>query len=465
MRLNLRRFLAGFLVVAVLILSVGISPAEAAHKKKRVHQQPNRYAAIVIEASTGYVLSAENADKRLYPASLTKMMTLYLTFEALTEGRITKNQRITASRRAAAQEPSSLGLVPGDDIRVEDAILSIATKSANDSAVALAEAIGGSEDRFARAMTAKARKLGMNNTRFVNASGLFNASQFSTARDMATLSQALVRDYPKHYRYFSTNTFTYKDNTYMNHNKLMSSYEGMDGLKTGYVYASGYNLAASAVRNGTRLIGVVFGGRTARSRNDTMAKLLNKSFERISDVRVASLAKKGQAGQLPVRRPATIQSMTEVASIDAPNAYPDTGASLSGHDLPVIDQGDTDIVDDNRAVRITRGNPPVGFQLPILTPATALAETPQEQPQPATDKEGGWAIQIGAFASRDASLKATEAAKSTLQGKLRDAVSVAAPLMTNRGMIYRARLSGIARNAATEACRILRGSCLILTAD
>jgi len=444
MRLNPTRFLTTILVITILILALAAGPAEAGHKKRHVfRQQPDRYAAVVIEASTGYVLSAQNADKKLYPASLTKMMTLYLTFEALSQGRISKHQRIAVSRRAAAQEPSSLGLQAGDEIRVEDAILSIATKSANDSAVTLAEAIGGSEDRFARAMTAKARQLGMNNTRFVNASGLFKKAQVSTARDMATLSQAIIRDYPGYYRYFSTSTFAYNDNIYMNHNKLMNSYQGMDGIKTGYVYASGYNLAASAVHNGTRLIGVIFGGRTARSRNNAMAKLLNQSFARIGDIRVAALAKKAPGKTVSARRPSVIQSITE-ASVDNPAPSPDiASAQFDGKGL-VVDQGDTDIADDGKTV----------LSLPVHA-APPAASAPGNR----------WAIQIGAFASRAASMKVLEAAKASLHGMLDGADSVAVPLMTSRGLIYRARLSGIARNDAAQACRILQGSCLILTAD
>ena len=429
-RLSLQRFLTVVMVMSLTILALGASPAEAAYKRRHIYRQPpERFAEIVIEASTGYVISEKNADKRLYPASLTKMMTLYLTFEALSRGTLNKYQYITVSRRASSQEPSSLGLQAGDTLRVEDAILGIATKSANDCAVSLAEAIGGSEERFARAMVIKARQLGMNNTNFVNASGLHNRAQFSTARDMAALSRALIRDYPGYYRYFSTSAFTYGDNTYLNHNKLMGSYQGMDGLKTGYVYASGFNLAASAVRSGTRLIGVIFGGRTARSRNVAMGKLLDQSFARISNVRVASLAEKQQdKSSVPARRPALLQSLADL-SADASSAQ----AAQADSTGAVIDQGDTDINEDGK--------------------------TP-----PQTASSGKWAIQVGTFSSRDASVQALKTAKKTLHGAF-NGVDRITPLMTNRGMIYHAKLSGLVRNDAKQACRILKGNCLVLTVE
>jgi D-alanyl-D-alanine carboxypeptidase len=244
-------------------------------------RMPGLYAEIVIDAATGEVLSQKNADTRLYPASLTKMMTLYLTFEALSQGKLDLSQSLPVSREAAAQEPSSLRLKAQGSIRVEDAILAITTKSANDCAVVLSEAVGGSEEDFARAMNDKACQIGMTNTHFVNASGLPDKGHFSTVRDMALLSQALLRDYPQYYHYFSVRSFTYHGHTYPNHNRLMNRYPGMDGMKTGYIDASGYNLSASAVRDGTRLIGVVFGGKTARRRDDTMAKLLNQGFTKI----------------------------------------------------------------------------------------------------------------------------------------------------------------------------------------
>ncbi len=478
-RLILQRFLKAVLVLSVVILAISTSPAEAAHRKRHhVARAPvDRFSEIVIEASTGYVLSERNADKRLYPASLTKMMTLYLTFDAIDKGALKKSQYIRISKRAASQEPSSLGLAPGDTIRVEDAILAIVTKSANDCAVALAEAVGGSEDKFAYYMTLKARQLGMNNTRFVNASGLFNPSQMSSARDMSLLAQAIIRDHAKDYHYFSTAEFTYAGNSYSNHNKLMSYYRGMDGFKTGYVYASGYNLTASAVRGGTRLIGVVFGGKTARSRNDAMAKLLDQSFERMSNIRVADLVTKKHAPALPARKP-------EPAAIEVAAAVPIPAPALQFNAMGlVVEQGDTDIGTDVgedaspiTAVEKTASAGPVANFHPrpmntatLETPKQKQQEPPQKPEAPvqtaSTGGEGGsWAIQIGAYSSHDAGMRAIERAK-TLLPATPSGFDAIAPLMTNRGMIYRAQLSGLARNDAAKACRILKGNCLILSIE
>lgn len=238
-----------------------------------------KYGGIVMDADTGEVLYEDRADKQLFPASLTKMMTLYLLFEELEAGRIKLDDTIPISKTAAAQEPSKLDLDPGETITVQNAILSLVTKSANDIAVAVAEKIGGSERNFASMMNAKACELGMTKTQFRNASGLPDRRQMSTARDMARLSQALIHNFPDRYAYFSVPSFEYGEDDYRNHNTLMNRFDGMDGIKTGYIDDAGFNLAASAERNGRRLIGVVFGGKTARSRNAHMARILNDSFQ------------------------------------------------------------------------------------------------------------------------------------------------------------------------------------------
>jgi len=240
-----------------------------------------KYASIVIDASSGRILHSENEDTRNYPASLTKIMTLYMAFEAIEQGRLTLNQELPVSRHAQNMEPSRLGLRRGQTIRVEDAILALVTKSANDAAVVLAEAMGGTESEFAEIMTDRARELGMSRTTFRNASGLPNRRQLSTARDMAILGLRIREDYPDYYEYFSTTHFEYGGRTYRNHNTLLSSYEGTDGIKTGYTRASGFNLVASVERNGRRIIGVVFGGETGDWRDRHMRNLLDRGFARL----------------------------------------------------------------------------------------------------------------------------------------------------------------------------------------
>src|SRR5690349_13453476 len=236
-------------------------------------------AAIVVDATTGRVLGQVNADEQNYPASLTKMMTLYLTFRELKAGRLTLEDNLPVSRWAANREPSKLGLRPGKTISVQDCILAMVTKSANDAATVAAESIGGSEAGFADMTDAQAALLGMSNTHFDNASGLPDPNNVSTARDLLTLAMSLYRDFPQYAPYFSTTEFTFEGRVVHGHNHLMDRYDGMDGLKTGYTAASGFNLASTAVRDGHRLFAVVLGGRTAAKRDRLMASLLDAGFE------------------------------------------------------------------------------------------------------------------------------------------------------------------------------------------
>ena len=240
-----------------------------------------KYASLVIDADTGEILHATNEETRNYPASLTKMMTLYMIFDRLERKRWSLSTKLKVSRRAVRQPASKLGLRAGSTITVKQAILALVTKSANDVATTVAENISGRERNFALKMTAKARSLGMSKTTFRNASGLPHRAQMSTAKDMSILARALLRDVPKYYHYFSTKSFRYKGVKYRTHNKLLKSYPGADGFKTGYIRASGFNLVASAKRKGRRIIGVVFGGRSSKQRNRHMAKLLDKGFARI----------------------------------------------------------------------------------------------------------------------------------------------------------------------------------------
>lgn len=241
----------------------------------------DRYAAIVVDATTNEVLHSDQADSIRYPASLTKMMTLYMLFEAMERGEIRLTDTIEASRRAQNQPPSRLGLRAGDRLTVEQAIGALVTRSANDVAVAVAERLEGSEARFAQRMTAKARQLGMRDTRYVNASGLPDPNQITTARDVLTLSQALLRDYPQNYRYFQTAEFSWRNVYSRNHNGLLGRVEGVDGIKTGYTRMSGFNLASSAQRNGHRIFAVVMGGESAASRDAQMAYLIDTAFQQI----------------------------------------------------------------------------------------------------------------------------------------------------------------------------------------
>jgi D-alanyl-D-alanine carboxypeptidase len=238
----------------------------------------SRSAALVINADTGLVLHQEHADELRYPASLTKMMTLYLVFEALEHNHLKLSYKLPVSKFAASQPPSKLGLKPGEKLSVYDAIVSLIVKSANDSAVILAEAIAGDEDDFAKLMTKRASQLGMTNTIFKNASGLPDPGQKTTAYDLGKLAIALKRDFPKYYPLFAKTTFNFKGRTYHTHNRVTKHYKGADGLKTGYINASGFNLVTSAKRGDKKLVGVVLGGDSAQSRDRKMVGLLNKFF-------------------------------------------------------------------------------------------------------------------------------------------------------------------------------------------
>jgi D-alanyl-D-alanine carboxypeptidase len=260
------------LIAAVLAATLIATPPGLAAKAN------TKFAAISIDAGTGKVLYANAADARRHPASLTKIMTLYILFQEMQAGRVTRSATFTVSGRAAARPPSKLNLQPGQTITVESAIGALVTKSANDVATTIAENISGSEQAFARRMTATARRLGMTRTRFTNASGLPDPEQITTARDMATLGLAMLRHFPRRYAYFGLRSFQYGKRTFRNHNRLLGKYPGVDGIKTGYIRASGYNLATSARRGRKRVVAVVMGGRTPKERNDYMVELLNQAF-------------------------------------------------------------------------------------------------------------------------------------------------------------------------------------------
>jgi D-alanyl-D-alanine carboxypeptidase len=266
-----------------------------------------RYSSIVVDNASGRVIEAANPDSQRYPASLTKLMTLYMAFEALRDHRVALGQLVPVSARAASMEPSKLGLVPGSYFTVNDAVMAIVTKSANDAACALGELIGGDEDRFGQMMTLRARALGMTQTTFRNASGLPDPQQVTTARDLAVLAHHLIQDFPEQYHYFSEPMFYFHGRAIPNHDRLLQAYPGADGLKTGYTQAAGHNLVTSAMRGDVRLIGVVLGAASNPERDLHMATLLDEGFEQMgvpvehrpSHFRMPSLISSAEASTLP----------------------------------------------------------------------------------------------------------------------------------------------------------------------
>ncbi|MGQ9369763.1 serine hydrolase [Azospirillum sp. ST 5-10] len=391
-----------------------------------------KYAAIVVDARTGDVLHQDDADAQTYPASLTKMMTLYLAFEALDDGRLKLDQALPVSAHAQSMPPTKLGVRAGQTLRAEQAILALVTKSANDAAVVLAEAMGGSEWQFAQLMTRKARQLGMRTTVFRNASGLPDDEQVTTARDMAILSRALIADHPKYYPYFSRRDFVYGGKRLRNHNRLMSRYDGMDGIKTGYIRASGFNLAASAVRGGRRLIAVVLGGRTTAWRDNRVAELLDRSFGKTAPTR---------------DMPALIASVApdEVPLPDAKPLPPGAAARSEAKAVKVQAAVGAPVPDKKPATLVALAAPPAPDAKPVsVRPARAAVK-----PVAGADQ---WGVQVGAFSNRASSQKALASASKKLPRLFAGAEKSITEVPTRRGTVYRARLIGFGEKDARAIC-------------
>ena len=366
----------------------------------------------MIDADTGDVLSEYDADAVTYPASLTKMMTLYLTFDALERKQVTLDQAFTVSAHAAEQEPTKLDLEPGENVTVHDLILGLVTQSANDAAVVLAEGLAGSEAAFADRMTATAHAMGMESTNYHNASGLPDPLQRTTARDIAMLARHLYTDFPHEYAYFATEDFTFNGVTYSNHNHLMSSFDGMDGIKTGFIRASGFNLAASAVRNQRRLIGVVMGGQSPRARDLKMAALLNAGFSGVTAPDDA-LAANTKPGTTRLAAAVTLHRLAHHAARTFANLSPISHAEAATTPRHVVDH---------------------------------------------------WAIQVGAYKLQAAAAHANEAALARLPGEPGEAVILAAP-HSGKHPTYEARIVNLTEKQAQDACRALhRGhqACVVI---
>jgi D-alanyl-D-alanine carboxypeptidase len=386
--------------------------------------QAARYKAIVVEADSGKVLFSRNADGRHYPASLAKLMTLYLVFEAVEAGSLSFEQRVRISNRAAGQTPSRIGLKPGRTIPVEDAVLAMVTKSANDAATVLAEAISKTEVNFAKVMTETAKRLGMKNTVFRNATGLPNRRQISTARDMAVLAQALMREFPQHYHYFSTKRFTWGKRTYENHNSLLKTYSGVDGLKTGYIRAAGFNIATSAQRDGKRLIGIVLGGRTSKWRDRKMAHLLNIGFNRLQTLQVVEEREKSPPPQL-FEPNNTEQELAQIGPLDA-------------------------IAEMIKSFRTAMPIPkPRSSKLDLIKPK------PPAPPKAKAEGTGSWGIQVGAYSTYGTAFQRIQDAVDALPNVLTSARTVVDRAFGVSRRLYRARLLGISEQSARNACRTL----------
>ncbi|MGQ0583467.1 MAG: D-alanyl-D-alanine carboxypeptidase family protein [Reyranella sp.] len=400
-------------------------PAKSRATAKKVVQNPSSWvpnpsvsgktAYLIVDATSGREISSDQADELRHPASLTKLMTIYLTFSALDSGRLALGDSLPVSANALNAPPTKMGLTPGGTVSVRDATMALITRSANDAAVVLAEALGGDEQNFARLMTQRARQLGMTSTVFRNASGLPHREQVTTARDQARLANALMREYPHYYAVFAVQSYTYRGRPLDNHNRMLGSYEGADGLKTGYTAASGFNLVMSAVRDNRRLIGVVMGGESAGRRDRQMADLMDRGF--------ASAQSIGVSPWTSIRKP--------------PSARYSAAQFVSG----------APIQETPRAVAVAKAEPP---------PPPAVSARVASPAEPENPLLGSWVIQVGSFNEPQAAQLALERATSALPGAMRSNASAAIDEIQMASKVFhRARLTNLSQEQAVDGCKRL----------
>jgi D-alanyl-D-alanine carboxypeptidase len=525
-RVRVRRGLRwGALGLATLLAVAAIANDAEARGRRHGHRataaesyQPST-SSIVVDANSGAVMQATNADSPRHPASLTKIMTLYLLFERLEAGKIKLTTEMPVSPHAAVQAPSKLGLQPGETIRVETAIRAIVTKSANDVAVVVSEALGGDESNFARLMTAKAHALGMKNTTYRNASGLPEDQQFTTARDQAILGRAIQDRFPNQYRYFSTRTFEFRGKAVRNHNHLLGNVEGVDGIKTGYIHDSGFNIVTSVRRGNRHIVAVVFGGRTANARDARVVSLIENNVNVAAVKRTAppivegwetanAIAKDGkeakdkdQTASTPAQMASAPNSASESPTLGSTDPIkPNAVKTFTVHAGAVRTAALSPLPSDSR--KLTPA-PATANAASVTTVATIKSETlppppvakagvlgvlsakvahisqvsqvasagdsvpvASTAPEPAAKpRSGGWIIQVGAFPDeKEAKQRLAEA-----QSKAKDQLGQADPFTerVEKGdkTLYRARFAGLEKDLAESACKHLKRSeipCMLL---
>ncbi|WP_375463154.1 serine hydrolase [uncultured Methylobacterium sp.] len=463
-------------LAAAAVLTALASPAEA--RRRGHHVRPGGgysppYAAMVVDVKTGKTLHAVNEDALRHPASITKVMTLYMLFEQMEKGRFALDSELTISARAAAQAPSKLGLRPGSTIEVEDAIKAIVTKSANDVACAIGENISGSEERFAEAMTAKAHALGMSRTHYANASGLPDADQITTARDLTILARAIQDRFPRYYRYFQTRAFAFRGRTIGNHNHLLGRVEGVDGIKTGYTRDSGFNLMTAAKSDDRQIVAIVLGGKSGASRDRIMADLVRASLPRAyAGARQApATVEVAERARPAVVADAVSRTRTQVASAEDDEV--ETTSSTDAGEPLEITPGRSTVTPGSagawkagaqalpKAARAYAGAAAPQGAFPGARVASADGPTAHaEAPKPV----GGsrvvptpWVIQLGAM-DDEAKAKAMLAdARARTGGSLSKAAPYTVKVEHSGATLYRARFSGFQeQDAAQDACSALK---------
>ncbi len=417
-------------------------------------------AQLLLDARTGEVLASENPDALNHPASLTKMMTIYMVLDAIHAGKLSWDSPVPFSKYASARPPTKLRVKAGDSITVKEAVLSMIVLSANDVATAVGEKLGGSEEGFAALMTRKARSLGMMNTTFFNASGLPHDQQFTTARDMSTLGVALMRDFPRDYELFATKSFAFRGRTINGHNNLMYRYKGMDGIKTGYTNASGFNLVSAVESNGRRIVGVVMGGRTAASRDKLMEKLIDANIKKAStgSQLVAShatgapmdLARMGGDVPVPVSRQSAMAAVQGMAGATGVGTG-EVAAAYAEGDLAPAEQ-------------------PLTATIPHPVPRAVIStgQGAQQASAASTTGERKWQIQIAAATSAQAAMDLLSAARDKVGAPLKNLDTYTEMVTRNGTTFYRARFTGFdTKDEARTVCDKLvrqRYDCVLMPA-
>jgi D-alanyl-D-alanine carboxypeptidase len=470
------------LVSAAVVLALSATSASArARPSAEDGSWRSGYASIIIDAKTGKVLQEQNADAPRHPASLTKIMTLYLLFEQLETGKLKLDSKITVSAHAEAQSPSKLGLEEDDTITVEDAIKALVTRSANDVAAAIAEAIGGTENAFAVMMTRKARALGMKRTTFKNASGLPDIEQLTTARDLALLGCAIQDRFPRYYRYFSIRSFNYDGAWIRNHNRLLGAVEGVDGIKTGYTRASGFNLVTNVRRDDRHIVAVVLGGRTGAQRDARMRQLIaqytprafagQRTAPRVIETALAAPAKpvaghvavprpRPEPGSNAPIRPTPVKTVMigKLSGIPEQNDPEESATALAFSTFAAVGAMP---LQQLQPMQISPGTPrfaPAAAENQPTPPLiqVAAAGPPAAAMRAAPTIRGGWLIQIGAFPDERQAREQLDQARETAARVLAKAEPFTEKTRKGSTDLFRARFAGFDEDGARRACEALK---------
>ena len=512
-------------IVAVLTITSDVADARH-HRRLRVHYVSSHHvarahhharaedysppsASIVVDGNTGAVLQASNPDASRHPASLTKIMTLYLLFERLDAGKIKLDTPLKVSEHASDQDPTKLDLKPGQTIPVEDAIKGVVTRSANDAAVVIAESLGGSESEFAKLMTQKAHALGMSRTTYVNASGLPDDDQITTARDQALLGRAIQDRFPTYYKYFSLPAFVYHGVAIRNHDHLLGQVQGVDGIKTGFTRASGFNLVTSVHRDGRYVVAVVLGGRSSFQRDAHMRELIGAHIKEASLQRTAPAIAEHTAPRDEPQQAAVTKASTVSRADPTPTATVSTRVATGSNDpiqpllvktvsyrvapvqaaglapMPALVTAPAPQPEAPRVVVASADTvPPVTIPAvksdpikagpakaeiakpEVATAAPASAEPVKAEPgkaEPAKSEppaqfraRGGWLIQIGAYPGEDEAKQHLSAARTKVRDKLAAADPFTERVLKGDKALYRARFAGFDKETADATCKQLK---------